>query len=155
MVMPSFLHRRPVFSSSVPVWYYLLAAYCVFCALTPMPRFRRTSRKAREYGRRFGGIVRRAVFVLVAAGLLRGWSWPIGIAIVFLLLSLPDIARQFAFGIADARAARPGVATAAGPPRPVLLPSYYVAGAAFALLVRGVPVAFMVVALIRIAGGAA
>jgi hypothetical protein len=144
-----------VFSSSVPVWYYLLAAYCLFLALMPLRRFPRAPSRARNYGRRFGAIARRATFVLAAAGLLRGWWWPIGIAIVLLLLSLPDIARQFAFGIADARAAQPAVAAAAGAPRPVLLPSYYVAGATFALLVRGVPVAFLVVALVRIVGGAA
>jgi hypothetical protein len=154
MVAPSFLHRGPVFSSSVPVWYYLLAAYCLFFALMPLRRFPRAPSRARSYGRHFGAIARRATFVLAAAGLLRGWSWPIGIAIVFLLLSLPDSARQFAFGVADALAARPGV-PAAGAPRPVVLPSYYVAGATFALIVRGVPVALLVAALIRIAGGAA
>jgi len=142
-------------SSSVPVWYYLLAAYCAGIALMPLRRFPRAASRARDYGRLFGVIVRRAIFVLAAVGLLRGWSWPIGIAIVSLVLSLPDIARQFAFGVADARAARPGAATAAAPPRPALRPSYYVAGAMFALLVRGVPVAFLIVALIRIASGVA
>jgi hypothetical protein len=144
-----------VFSSSVPVWYYLLAAYCLFLALMPLRRFPRAPGSARNYGRVFGAVARRATFVLAAVGLLRGWSWPIAIAIVFLLVSLPDIARQFAFGVGDARAARPSAAAAAAPPRPVVLPSYYAAGAAFALLVRGVPVALLVVALVRIAGGAA
>ena len=141
-----------MFSASVPVWYYLLAAYCLGSALMPLPPFPRTASRAHAYGVHAGRLVPRAVFVLAAAALLRGWAWPLAIAAALMLATLPSNARHFARGFADGRAAPPGVATAEGSPRPVVSRSDLVVGAAFVLFVRGVPAALLVAALIRIVG---
>ena len=138
---------------SVPLWYYLLAALCIFNALTPSFRIPGGVPPARRAGMRFGMTIRFVSLSVAATGLFLHWAWAMPPGALVLAMSLPATAKRAAIGVAEGR--RPALRGTAGPAPDeplVLAPIDGALGLVIASVMRGLPAVLLMIAMLRMAG---